>query len=372
MKNCILYLTSILLFAGMLGCKKNDTEPVLILNTPPAITSPSAGANIVLNLADEANAFNFAWTAADFNLKNLSKTTYKLQMDVAGNNFASPVILSITPGLTYETTVKKFNNTLLGKGLLPGEAASLDLRIIYDIDEAFVDTTDVFSFSVFPYTDQVVVKPIYLLGSATLAGWDNLAAMEMSYVDGKYEIVTTLTPGADQYLKFISNIGAWAPQWGTDGTGDWASGNLSYRPTESDPDPAGIPAPDFASQFKIVADTVNLTYEVFEYGDVYLLGGATLVGWDNNAAIPMVKTAEGKYTITTTLNPGDFWKIIDERGQWAPQWGTDANGNADSGVLVLRPDETVTDPPAIPSPATAGSFKIDGDIVGLTYSVTPQ
>jgi starch-binding outer membrane protein SusE/F len=372
MKNRILYLTGILFFAGLFACDKNDTEPTLILNSPPAITSPAAGANIVFTQAEEANLLTFNWTAADFNLKNLSNTTYKLQMDVQGNNFAAPVNLIITPDLNYETTVKSFNNKLLGKGLVAGEAATLDLRIIFDIDEAFVDTTDVVNISVVPYTDQVVVKPIYLLGSATLAGWSNTAALEMSYVDGKFEIVTTLTPGADQYIKFISNLGAWAPQWGTDGTGTWASGTLAYRPTESDPDPAAIPAPDFASQFKIIADTVNLTYEVFEYGDVYLLGGATTVGWDNNAALPMVKTGDGKYTITTTLNPGDYWKIIDERGMWAPQWGTDANGTADGGVLVLRPDENTTDPPAIPSPATAGTFKIDIDIVNLTYTVTPQ
>ena len=373
MKNRILYLMGVLLlFAGMMACDKNDTEPTLRLNSPPAFTSPAAGSNLVFTEAMEADPFTISWTAADFNLKNLPATTYKIQMDVTGNNFATPSLVTSTADLSYQTTVKMFNSSLLGKGLNPGEAASIDLRIIYDIDGAFVDTTDVISVSVVRYTAQIIVKPIYLLGSGTLAGWDNLAALQMDYIDGKYEIVTTLAPGADQFLKFISNLGAWAPQWGTDANGTWASGNLVYRPDETVADPPAIPAPDFASQFKIVADTINLTYEVFEYGDIWLLGGATPVGWDNNAAMPMIKVAEGKYTITTTLNPGDFWKIIDERGAWAPQWGTDANGTADSGVLVLRPDETVADPPAIPSPATAGSFKIDVDIVGLTYTVTPQ
>ena len=371
MKNRILYLTGILLFTSLMACKKNDKEPVLILNSPPAFTNPTTGANLALTQADQDNLLTFTWSAADFNLKNLSNTTYKLQMDVAGNNFAAPLILTTTTALSYETTVKRFNNSLLGKGLLPGQADTIEFRLVYDIDGAFVDTTDVLSFNVVPYTDQIVVKPIYLLGSATLPGWDNNAALEMSYVDGKFEIVTTLTSGTDKFIKFISVLGQWAPQWGTDGTGSWASENLSYRHDEATFYPPAIPAPDFDSQFKIIADTANLTYEVFEYGDIWLLGGATTVGWDNTKALPMIKVADGKYTITTTLNSGDYWKIIDERGAWAPQWGTDANGTATGGNLVLRPDETVQDPPAIPSPATAGTYKIDVDIILLTYTVTP-
>lgn len=372
MKNRILFLAGILLFTSLMACKKNDKEPVLILNSPPAFTNPTSGANLVLTQADENNPINFTWTAADFNLKNLSNTTYKLQMDVAGNNFAAPQILTTTTNLSYETTVKRLNNSLLGKGLLPGEAGVIELRLIFDIDGAFIDTTNVISVNVVPYTDQVIVKPIYLLGSGTVAGWDNNAALEMSYIDGKFEIVTTLTPGSDKYIKFISQLGKWAPQWGTDGTGTWASGNLSYRPDEATPDPPAIPAPDFASQFKIIADTANLTYQVFEYGDIWLLGGATTVGWDNTKALPMTKVAEGKYTITTTLDPaGQFWKIIDERGAWAPQWGTASGAVPESGVLVYRPDETVADPPAIPAPAAAGTYKIDVDIILLTYTVTP-
>lgn len=375
MKNHILYyLTGFLIFTGLLACKKNDTEPVLTLNSPPAFTSPASGATLVFTQDQEADPLVFSWTAADFSLKNLSKTSYKLQIDVEGNQFAAPAILAVTNELSYETTVKKFNNVLLGKGLLPGEPASIELRLVFDIDGAFVDTTQALSIGVVPYIDQIVVKPIYLLGSATSAGWDNTAALEMTYEEGKFEIVTTLSPGADQFIKFISSLGQWAPQWGTDDAGTWQSGTLVYRPDEATADPPAIPAPDFASQFKIIADTVNLTYEVFEYGDIWLLGDATLAGWDNAKALPLTKVAEGKYTITTTLDPasGPFWKLIDERGQWAPQWGTADGAVPESGVLVYRPDEAAPDPAAIPAPGVAGIYKIDVDIVGLTYTVTPQ
>jgi starch-binding outer membrane protein SusE/F len=376
MKNNLKYFLGVVLALGLFACKNPEAGPILTLNSPPSITNPTSGASYVLTIDMKDAVFeNFTWTGAEFSLSNVAQTTYKLQMDLQGNDFASPVPLTSTDGLTYEMTVGSMNGKLLLMGVSPGEAATIELRIVANIENKLDDIfSNVVTITVNPYSDEVNVKPIYLLGSATLAGWDNTAALEMSYVDGgQYEIVTTLAPGVDQFLKFISTLGQWAPQWGTDATGTAENGPLVYRPDEVTADPPGIPAPDFASQFKIIADTALLTYEVFEYGDIWLLGGATAAGWDNTLALPMTKVAEGRYTITTTLDPaGEFWKIIDERGAWAPQWGTDASGTADSGILVYRPTEAEPDPPAIPAPAALGMYKIDVDITSLTYSVTPQ
>ena len=267
-----------------------------------------------------------------------------------------------------------FNNALLGAGLIPDQPASIDVRVVANINNTLDDVvSEVVTLTVTPYSDVISADPIYLLGSGSPVGWDNQAALEMVYVgDGKFEIVTTLTAGQDQFIKFIANLGQWAPQWGTDGSGTSDSGPLVYRPTESEPDPAAIPVPDVTSQYKIIADTVNLTYQIFEFGEVYMLGDGTSVGWDNQAAVPMIKVDEGQYTITTDLVGGGFIKFIDERGQWAPQWGTDHSGTSDSGPLVYRPTESEPDPAAIPGPPGAGSYKIDIDINALTYTITPQ
>ena len=376
MKNIFKYLLGLAVIAGMFSCKNDPFGPTLTLNSSPAITNPASGTSYVLTPGQQDAVFEtFTWTAADFSIKNLPAVTYKLQMTLQGTSFDSPAQLMKGNGLSFEMTVGEMNNSLLLMGLNPGEPASLELRIVANIEDKLDDIiSNVVSISVTPYSTEVNVKPIYVLGSATLAGWDNMAALEMNYVDGgQFEIVTMLTPGAGQELKFLSVLGQWAPQWGTDASGTADSGPLVYRPDEATPDPPAIPAPDSASQFKIIADTALLTYQVFEYGDIWLLGGATTVGWDNTLAMPMEKVDEGRYTITTTLDPaGEFWKIIDERGAWAPQWGTDASGTADSGPLVYRPDEATPDPAAIPAPADLGLYKIDVDIVGLTYTVTPQ
>ncbi|MBI5915724.1 MAG: SusE domain-containing protein [Bacteroidetes bacterium] len=371
------YLTFILASALLLhACSDDSFDPVLTLEGGQVITNPSTGSSYILTADTKDDVFEkITWTATDFNLTNLVNTTYRLQMDVKGNNFSAPVLLTNTKELEYEITVGNLNSKLLLMGLNPDEAAEIELRVVANKDQKLDDIiSEIVTINVTPYGATVTVKPVYLLGSATLAGWDNLAALPMTYLDGgRYEIVTTLNPGADKYFKFISVLGQWAPQWGTDATGLPEGGPLVYRPTESEPDPPAILAPALASQYKIIVDTAQLTYEVFEYGDIYLLGGATLAGWDNTIALPMTKVSEGKYTITTTLDPaGQFWKIIDERGAWAPQWGTDANGTPDGGALAYRPTESEPDPPAIPAPAAAGLYKIDVDIVNLTYTVTAQ
>ncbi len=370
------YLTFILAAVLLLqSCSDDKLGPSLALNKAQEITNPATGATYTPTAATKDDIFeNITWTAAEYNLTNVGKTFYTLQMDVAGNDFASPIILATTNDLNAEIRVGTLNDKLILKGFAPDVPAQFELRVVASVEQKSENVySDVVSITVTPYGATVTVKPIYLLGDGSLAGWDNTLALPLTYLDGgRYEIVTTLA-GAGKYIKFISVLGQWAPQWGTDAAGTSASGALAYRPNETVADPPAIPAPDVVSQYKIIVDTAMLTYEVFEYGDIYLLGGATLAGWDNALALPMAKVSAGKYTITTTLDPaGQFWKIIDERGFWAPQWGTDAAGTPDAGTLVLRPTEADPDPLAIPAPTTAGTYKIDVDIVNLTYTVTLQ
>ncbi|MBE0639927.1 MAG: hypothetical protein IH598_15525 [Bacteroidales bacterium] len=105
--------------------------------------------------------------------------------------------------------------------------------------------------------------------------------------------------------------------------------------------------------------------------ELYLLGDGSLAGWDNTAALPLSGTG-GIYTITTELGgAGKFIKFIVTLGQWAPQYGTDANGTNTGGNLVYRPDENTPDPPAIPCPDAVGTYVITANTNDLTYTIAP-
>lgn len=108
-----------------------------------------------------------------------------------------------------------------------------------------------------------VTEELFLLGSATTAGWSNTGALAMTKDGpGMFSITTTLTAGTDMYFKFIEVLGQWAPQYGTDASGTAEGGTLVFRPTESVPDPPAIPAPDVTGPYKIEVNLSNMTYKV--------------------------------------------------------------------------------------------------------------
>ena len=128
----------------------------------------------------------------------------------------------------------------------------------------------------------------------------------------------------------------------------------------------------FDIELKIDAVTETYTFTVNPAGaapELYMLGDGCSAGWDNTAALPMTGTG-GVYSITTNLTSAKFIKFITTLGQWAPMYGTDATGTGTGGPLVYRATEGDPDPPAIPTPATDGSYKVDVDINAMTYTIT--
>jgi hypothetical protein len=110
---------------------------------------------------------------------------------------------------------------------------------------------------------------------------------------------------------------------------------------------------------------------VVEAPPLYLIGDGTSVGWDNAATdLQFSYDAQAEvYKIVATLSASKMMKAIEVPGQWAPQWGTDANGTSEGGTLVYRPTEDVPDPAAIPTPAVEGDYLITFDLVNFVYTI---
>jgi starch-binding outer membrane protein SusE/F len=273
MKRLFLILT---VFAGislMYSCEKEQKNPVLDLTsvTPAVLESPQAGADLVL-LQEEIDeiVLRMSWSAADYVIDNVSSPSYAIEADAKGNNFANPATIATIDSLSYAVTVGRLNEVMGVLGLTPEEKAEVDIRVRSFIPGA---SENLFRYSnpvtLFATPFKFVVRPIYLLGNGTNAGWSNTAALEMEHVEAAtYAIVTTLKGGSGNFFKFISVRGQWAPQWGMP-VGDIPtvangviSGNLSYRPTETITDPPAIPVPLAAGTYRITADTIGLKYTV--------------------------------------------------------------------------------------------------------------
>lgn len=357
------------------ACEEELRDPKLDMSKTlkSAILKPSSGSSLVLLKEFADSVLQFTWSKTTYNLQELESLKYILQMDFAGNNFANPIDITNTTGLTYETTVETVNNFLLG-------VLELDPDVAYDMDyriKAFLNTytdysviySDAITLTITPYAEIIYVKPIYLIGDATAIGWDYTIAIPMEHIgNGKFARVEYLDADGD-WIKFLSMLGAWAPQWGTDADGTLESGNLVYRPDEGTPDPPSIPMGSTSGDYYIEADTLNLVYKTFlTSGELYLIGDATSAGWDNTAGLKLTEGPDHVFTITTNLSGSGYLKFLEVPGQWAPIWGTNEKGNSKKGLMVYRPTESVPDPPGIPSPA-AGEYKITVDLTMMSYAI---
>lgn len=354
-------------FLFFLGCEEMDKEPVLDMNqaTGPQFSSPAGGGSYELTQDEMDNEFaTFSWSNADYGFQ--ASITYILEMDAAGNNFAGATQLTSSEDNSITMTVGEFNDILLKKGVETGEPLDLEFRVKSSINDNVNDLmSSVLTLTVTAFSNEA--PPLYMLGDATRAGWDNMNPIEMvSLGGGVYELVDSLF--SDLFLKFLTTPGQWAPQYGTDGAGTWEAGNLVLRPTEAQPDPAAISSPPEDGIYRITVDIVNLTYTIEETG-LYMLGDATTAGWDNANPLPMELIEPYKFRLTTDLSADLYYKFITNPGAWAPMYGTDDSGTEEGGNLVYRPTEGDPDPASIQN-ITGGTKTVECDLINLTYTVT--
>jgi hypothetical protein len=370
----IAFFLCIIIGTGLLfsSCEKDKVFLDMEQTVGPQIILPAPGASIVLSRPNEAVEVVFRWSSASYPAK-VAQPTYILQMARAGTNFANPVVLANTTDTVFLITQAALNARILDMTFTAGSNAALEFRVFSFItldSEATFAHSQTVSATITTYVAEIIVKPIFMLGSGTSVSWNADQAIQMFHISGgRFAVVDRLRAGGDM-IKFISVRGSWAPQWGAAPGGTSASGGLSYRPNEGVPDPPAIVITDLVvGDYRVVADTAALAYTIERVTEtLFLLGGATTVGWDNQAALPFTKVSPGLFRITTPLTAGGEVKFIETLGQWQPQWGTNAQGTSTGGDLLRNPPGP-GDPAGIPSPAVAGTYTIEVNLSNMRYRV---
>lgn len=123
----------------------------------------------------------------------------------------------------------------------------------------------------------------------------------------------------------------------------------------------------FNGQTSYYSNVLNLTITPFvSLKNLYLVGGATESGWENNAHnVPLFRDPVNvnKFYYTGYF-AADGFKMLEKLGEWHPQWGLTA-GN----ITVSNLDGT-NEPGAFTVP-TAGYYTFVIDINAKTYSLNP-
>ncbi|SHE30925.1 SusE domain-containing protein [Dysgonomonas macrotermitis] len=217
MKTSKIYIIAILSLLGFIACSDdNDTSPALTKIIPSTIDNFPAG-EYILSEPETGNPviFTVTWTETMFHLDGSANpvpaapVSYTLQIDKAGNNFASPQVLSATSSLSTNIYVADLNSLLIdGLGLTPNVSSDVELRLIANYGQNLAGesiSANTIPLAITPYAPTGDLKPVYLIGD--MNGWDNRNTdfiMFRNDSDPKNRIYTyTGRIQAGCYFKFI-------------------------------------------------------------------------------------------------------------------------------------------------------------------------
>ena len=331
------------LFAALAlaSCDEKEIGPFLAIGSSPSMTTPADGAAYVFT-EDQADMLfdSISWTHADYGYD--AAVTYTLQMDIIGNNFASPVDVAMTTNnYISDLTIGDLNNKLLSALNLPGEA-SVDVEfrvkssISSDVDDLY---SNVITLKITPYTVIIIYPKLAVPGA--YQGWDpsnETTVIFSAQSDDKYEGYMYFADTGNKF-KYAKGPG-WDPNWGDDG----ADGTL-------DPGGADIEA-GAAGLYKLNVNLNNLTHSL-ELTNWGLIGDATPTGWDSDTDL-VYDEAENKLSITLDLGTGaikfranDLWDL--NLGD------NDANGSLEYGGSDIVISE-------------AGNYTVDLILSGAIYT----
>lgn len=231
----------------LMSCNKNDTPVYFVGGTAPVLTS-TATDSISLPLSDTtATAVTFSWTNPNYQFSDGGSSlnvNYYLEIDTAGANFSSPVLVQvgISSQLSVTYTVAQLNAILSNRmGLEPKVPHNIQVRIQSFLAPLSPGTTNQavlnsspLSFTVTPYLPPPAVNPpasgtLYITGSATNDGWmaggspASVAGQQLTQVTPLIYKITLPLIGGQQFL-LVPVAGDWSNKYATANSNSSPSG----------------------------------------------------------------------------------------------------------------------------------------------------
>ncbi|MCR5860850.1 SusF/SusE family outer membrane protein [Flavobacterium sp. J372] len=284
MKTKIKIALTALLFAGLSSCTDDDNFMITQQTGDFEILTPDNGTSVVLTPGLSTNpALTFTWTAAEYTTP--TEVTYEVQYIKDGAEWDTFATTGATTTRSKTVTVEQLNGAAIASGLAPDVPGVLNVRVKASVGTEGTDPmySDVINITVTPYVTYPY-RDLFLVGSATAAGWDNNATTNhyAMYRDGSNENLYTYTGkfNAGEF-KLIEKSGNWQPQWGVNGS------TLAVNPGNgSDPGAFVIAT---AGYYTVTVDTENMTQSVVPFNEagsqtfssIAVIGSATPNGWND-------------------------------------------------------------------------------------------
>lgn len=273
---------------------------------PVNLTLDPAGP-LTLAVENAANsAVNFNWNETQFGNLPLN---YAVQIDKAGGDFKSPLVLPFGDAATGNITVNDLNNAAINAGIAPNTTGDLAVRVVAGQGANF-DNPVYSNVAILKLTPYISKMTWYVPGDYVAASYPGSSYADWS--PDKSPVVESAASAPTKlegyvYMKNASNKWKFAskPNWDGPNYGDGGPGKLSASGGD-------IPLP--AGYYKLNADATALTYTAVatEWG---VIGSATSGGWDTDANLtynPALRTWIGGVHLTAAefkFRANDAWDI---------------------------------------------------------------
>ena len=325
---------------AFVSCEENENFEILPAQESFQIVTPSSGSVIVLNDENLDNPGLFiSW-------ETLSTATapYTIEVALTGTSFENAYILGTSESKNFSMSVGDLNNFLLDTmELNPEEALSIDVRVIDSMGNATTSIPIVLT----PY--KVEFTEFYLVGSLT--NWNPEEALEMKNIDLNIFEITIDLP-ADAEFKFLPTFGSWDGDFGED------PDNAGMLISEGEVNVSGYAE----GKYKVTVDLNTFTFTVdpiLAPEELFLVG--SIVGWNQNNALPFNKIDDNRFNIVVDLPEGAEIKFLETLGDWTGDWGEDPEN---PGSIIQEGEQNV-------SGLAAGNYLIMVDYSTLTYNAIP-
>ena len=344
----------------------------------------SASSNVLAaTVADSsADLVTFNWTFPNYATAQANHK-YILQIDSVGRNFEKAASREIMGDLSTKFTAKEMNDILLGFGFSFNVAYNIEARVISSYgnnNERLYSNT--IAITATPYKiPPAVALPftghLYIVGGATDFGWNNSNPMppvrELTMLDETTWAGIFHLSGSSAYL-LLPEAGSWNNKYSVQDNsipGAANAGSFGYNFPQDIPGSVAQGDNWYKMVFSFQTGKYVVTKEDHALSpDLYITGDATASSWTNSPPPSQKFTmiTNGVFEIVMAFVPGKVYKFLDTNGQWQPQFGGD---NATAGDLGSNYGGG-NDPAAIPTPATAGNYKVQVNFITKRYTVTPQ
>lgn len=354
--------TLLLSLTAACGARQDNAEPV----RDQLRLQVSAPEVVLTETADDTPALTYSWNTAapmgdDYSF------TYLFQLDVADNNFATATDIAVVePSGSISFTADQLYNLIVEKwGRPAGQPVRIEARIAAKVNGPYFKYPEIATATATVTTYLPMSRPLYLTGSATPGGTDlSRGVMLNELSNGRvYSWRGKMVPGT---FKFITELGRELPCYvrGADNR------TLVRRTDASQPETLFEAYEEGTYAVHVSLTKMAVTYTKVMYEHLYLVGNATVGGWDTSK-MPEFEpdpVNPNLFTYTGPLNAGEM-KILAQRsfgGTTVKPLKANADINSDTQVQVTPGEQP--DYKWLVTSAQAGVYKITLNMETLTIN----